>query len=170
MLTPSSTSFPSERVEVVEVRVEECRHRPLIHFDELFVRFRFDKVDAMDVPAELYDRKVLVSAVVEAAPRSWTQADRIGSTVFIYKGSVLLHLTFNDADDPNAVMHEAFRKAMGLLNDPFEAAATLYGIKHNADVHIEHKLRINANDFFGTNKLGHLLQRKSLPPFFQFDK
>lgn len=171
MLMQSSTSFPSDqRFTLLEVRVDTLPVRAGCFEDQVFVRFRLTEVESMDVFDAVYDKKLAVQAVIEAAPRSWTQADRIGTTVYLCKGMVVLGVDMSDAPDPQGVVEQAVHFATAQLNDPLETAATLYGIRNNLDVFIEHKLRPDRGTL-AQAKLSHLLnKRKPSPPFFKFTK
>lgn len=168
---PSSTSSPSDnaRLKLLEMHVEKnARHvRPATR-DNIFVRFQLRQVERVTRP-ELWDCQLLLSAYIEAAPKSWiTDGDRIGSTWTTHNAVVRIGVDIDGHDDPDQLMREAIAMGCRELNDPMEVAATLYGIEHNEDVHIEHKLRPGHSDI---PAMGHLLQRKKpSPPFSMFPK
>ncbi len=168
---PSSTSFPFEdRVKVLEIDVrEQAPRRNFVTGDnQLFVRMRLNQAEAMNSLARMYDREydreIVVSALVEVAPKSWTQADRIGSTWYSHKGFARVGIDTLPGDVDNEMLAQhAVRKAVDALQQPLETAVTLYGIAHNVDVHIEHGLRVGHNAV----SLSHLLMKPLPFPSFK---
>ena len=106
-----------------------------------FARFMFLEAGIIKSVTTWHD-SLRVACYAELAPKSWMDADRIGSTFRI--GSIGADVLFNRelilADDP-PTMEDALWFACKELQPMLESLTTLKGIENNIDIVVEHGLR-----------------------------
>jgi hypothetical protein len=85
--------------------------------------------------------KIGVAGYVELAERSWLDPDKIGSSTRIgtFSACALLNISTLYADETN--FEDALWFACRELNPMLETFTTLFGIKNDIDIVVEHGLR-----------------------------
>jgi hypothetical protein len=133
----SSTSSPF-KLEGLQVREND---RFVLANKPHFARFIFSDVQR-NVSVLSWHDTLMVAGTIELASTSWMNPDKIGSTIRI--GSFGARVEF-DIGTVLAEEEPSYEAALWFackeLNPMLESYTTLFGIKHNIDITVEHGLR-----------------------------
>lgn len=136
------TSSASSPFKLCDVQVRENERVVMTKSGEAHARFVLTHVDKQASVKSWHD-VLLVAGTVEIAPRSWLDnPDRIGTSWRI--GTVGARVEFNIAsifDEHTSTYEDALWFACKELNPMLESFTTLFGIKHNLDIVVDHGLR-----------------------------
>lgn len=139
---PSMTSSASSPFKLCDVQVRENERVVWSNGPTHHARFVLSHVDKQASVRSWHD-VLLVAGTVEIAPRSWLDdPDKIGSSSRI--GSVGARVEFNIASvltEHTSTYEDALWFACKELNPMLESFTTLFGIKHNIDIVVDHGLR-----------------------------
>lgn len=106
-----------------------------------FARFIFSDVQRNASVLSWHDT-LMVAGTIELANTSWMNPDKIGSTVRIGSFGARVEFDISTVLDPKEPTYEdALWFACKELNPMLESYTTLFGIKHNIDITVEHGLR-----------------------------
>lgn len=135
----SSASFP---FKLNAVKVKDNERVALRTEGTHYARFLVTRAETVASPASWHDvLNVLCS--VELAHYSWlNDSDKISSPVSI--GSISARIHFDSTmlfDDEMPTFEDALVFACKEINPMLESFTTLFGIKHNIDIAVEHGLR-----------------------------
>jgi hypothetical protein len=133
----SSTSSPF-KLEGLQVREND---RFVLANKPHFARFVFSDVQR-NVSVLSWHDTLMVAGTIELANSSWMNPDKIGSTIRI--GSFGARVEF-DIGTVLAEEEPSYEAALWFackeLNPMLESYTTLFGIKHDIDITVEHGLR-----------------------------
>lgn len=136
------TSSASSPFKLCDVQVRENERVVWSNGPTHHARFVLSHVDKQASVRSWHD-VLLVAGTVEIASRSWLDdPDKIGSSSRI--GTVGARVEFNIAsvfDEHTSTYEDALWFACKELNPMLESFTTLFGIKHNIDITVEHGLR-----------------------------
>lgn len=136
------TSSASSPFKLCDVQVRENERVVWSNGPTHHARFVLSHVDKQASVRSWHD-VLLVAGTVEIAPRSWLEhPDKIGSSSRI--GSVGARVEFDIAtvfDEHSHTYEDALWFACKELNPMLESFTTLFGIKHNIDITVDHGLR-----------------------------
>lgn len=136
------TSSASSPFKLCDVQVREAERVVMTKSGEAHARFVLTHVDKQASVKSWHD-VLLVAGTVEIAPRSWLDnPDRIGTSWRI--GSVGARVEFDIAavlTEHTSTYEDALWFACKELNPMLESFTTLFGIKHNLDIVVDHGLR-----------------------------
>lgn len=136
------TSSASSPFKLCDVQVRENERVVWSNGPTHHARFVLSHVDKQASVRSWHD-VLLVAGTVEIAPRSWLDdPDKIGSSSRI--GTVGARVEFNIAsvfDEHTSTYEDALWFACKELNPMLESFTTLFGIKHNIDIVVDHGLR-----------------------------
>lgn len=139
---PSMTSSASSPFKLCDVQVRENERVVWSNGPTHHARFVLSHVDKQASVRSWHD-VLLVAGTVEIASRSWlNNPDKIGSSSRI--GSVGARVEFDIAtvfDEHSHTYEDALWFACKELNPMLESFTTLFGIKHNIDIVVDHGLR-----------------------------
>lgn len=134
----SSTNSP---FKLGPLKVQENDRFVLKKEGDHFVRFIFVDV-ARRMSVTSWHDTLQVAGAVELAHTSWMDPDRIGSTMRIcaFSANVEFDISVLLANDEPRY-EDALWFACRELNPMLESYTTLFGIKHDTDITVEHRLR-----------------------------
>lgn len=136
------TSSASSLFKLCDVQVRENERVVWTNGSTHHARFVLSHVDKQASVRSWHD-VLLVAGTVELAHHSWMgSADRIGSSMRI--GSVGARVEFDIASvitEHTSTYEDALWFACKELNPMLESFTTLFGIKHNIDITVDHGLR-----------------------------
>lgn len=128
--------------KLVDVKVQENERVVMTSSGGAHARFMLTAVDTQASVLSWHD-VLRVAGTVEIAARSWLDnPDRVGTSWRI--GSVGARVEFNIApvfDEHSSTYEDALWFACKELNPMLESFTTLFGIKHNIDITVDHGLR-----------------------------
>lgn len=135
------TSSANSPFNLTNVQVRENK-RYVFKSGTHYARFLVTRAETIATVASWHDALNVLCAA-EVAPYSWlTDADKIGSSVSI--GSISARVEFDISTVLNEYgpnMQDALLFACKELNPMLESYTTLFGIKNNLDIVVEHGLR-----------------------------
>ena len=137
MISSASSPFKLTDVKVHEVGNKFFPREG----SQWYARCIFSKVDRTQ-STNLWQDSLGVAGVVEIATTPWIEADKIGSSQRILGITALVNFVpeiMLANDEPTYT--DALMFACREINPMLESATTLYGIKHNIDIRVEHGLR-----------------------------
>lgn len=136
------TSSASSPFKLCDVQVRENPRFVLKKDPQHYARFMLTAVDKQASVRSWHD-VLLVAGTVELAHHSWLgNPDKIGSSMRI--GAVGARVEFNIASvltEHTSTYEDALWFACKELNPMLESFTTLFGIKHDIDITVEHGLR-----------------------------
>ena len=139
---PSMTSSASFPFKLCDVQVRENERVVWSNGPTHHARFVLSHVDRQASVRSWHD-VLLVAGTVEITNKPWLEhPDRIGSSSRI--GSVGARVEFDIAtvfDEHSHTYEDALWFACKELNPMLESFTTLFGIKHNIDIVVDHGLR-----------------------------
>lgn len=134
----SSTSSP---FKLGPLKVQENDRFTLKKDGDHFVRFIFVDLQKRMSVLSWHDT-LQVAGTVELSHTSWMNPDKIGSIVRICAFSANVEFDISTVlEDQEPSYEDALWFACKELNPMLESYTTLFGIKHNIDVTVEHGLR-----------------------------
>jgi hypothetical protein len=135
----SSTSSP---FKLNGVKVRENERVVLDRVDTYYARFLVTRAETVASPASWHD-VLNILCVVEMSPSSWLSDTKpLLGPVGI--GSISARVHFDSTmlfDDEMLTFEDALIFACKEINPMLESFTTLFGIKHNIDIVVEHGLR-----------------------------
>jgi hypothetical protein len=136
------TSSASSPFKLTAVKVKETERLLSQRVGTHYARFLVTRAETVASPASWHDVLNILCAV-ELAPYSWLHdSDKIGSSIGI--GSISARVHFDSTmlfDDEMLTFEDALIFACKEINPMLESFTTLFGIKHNIDITVEHGLR-----------------------------
>lgn len=106
-----------------------------------FARFIFSDAQRHASVLSWHDT-LMVAGTIELSSTSWMSPDKIGSTIRIGSFGARVEFDISTVFDPKEPTYEdALWFACKELNPMLESYTTLFGIKHNIDITVEHGLR-----------------------------
>lgn len=135
------TSSASSPFKLGPLKVQENDRFVLKKNGDHFVRFIFSDVNRR-VSVKSWHDTLQVAGVIELSYTSWMDPDKVGSTMRICTFAAEVEFDIGvllSNDEPS--YEDALWFACKELNPMLESYATLFGIKHNIDVTVEHRLR-----------------------------
>jgi hypothetical protein len=133
----SSTNSPF-KLEGLQVREND---RLVYTSKPHFARFVFSDVQRNASVLSWHDT-LMVAGTIELANTSWMNPDKIGSTIRIGSFGARVEFDISMVFEPKEPSYEdALWFACKELNPMLESYTTLFGIKHNIDITVEHGLR-----------------------------
>jgi hypothetical protein len=139
----SSASSP---FKLTQVKVRETSNLAPRAGSQWYARFMFINVDKQRNLDTMLDLLGVVGTV-EIASAPWIEANKIGSTMRVLSIAATVDgVEFDDSIDYERVptYEDALWFACRELNPMLESATTLFGIKHDIDIRVEHTLRPTA--------------------------
>lgn len=135
----SSASFP---FKLCDVQVRENERVVMTKSGEAHARFVLTHTDKQASVRSWHD-VLLVAGAVEIAAHSWLDnPDRIGTSWRIGSVGARVELDISTVFDEHSHTYEdALWFACKELNPMLESFTTLFGIKHNIDIVVDHGLR-----------------------------
>jgi hypothetical protein len=135
MTSSTNSPFKLKGLQVHEI------NRRVLTIKPHFARFSFSDVQRSASVLSWHDT-LMVAGTIELADASWLNPDKIGSTVRI--GSFGARVEFDigvvlSEEEPS--YEAALWFACKELNPMLESYTTLFGIKHDIDITVEHGLR-----------------------------
>lgn len=136
------TSSASSPFKLCDVKVRENERVIWSNGPTHHARFVLTAVDKQASVRSWHD-VLLVAGTVEIAPRSWLDSpDRIGSSSRIGTLGARVEFDINSVlFDREPSYEDALWFACKELNPMLESFTTLFGIKHNIDIVVDHGLR-----------------------------
>lgn len=136
------TSSASSPFKLNAVKVKETERLLLQRVGTHYARFFVTRVETVASPASWHDVLNILCAV-ELAPYSWLHdSDKIGSSFRIGSFGARVEFDISMVFEPKEPSYEdALIFACKEINPMLESFTTLFGIKHNIDITVEHGLR-----------------------------
>lgn len=158
------TSSANSPFKLTAVKVKENERVGLRTEGTHYARFLVTRAETVASPASWHD-VLNILCNVELAPYSWlNDADKIGSSMSI--GSISARVYFDSTmlfDDEMLTFEDALIFACKEINPMLESFTTLFAIKHNIDITVEHGLRPT------TQLLRNLVQSAPKPGHLKFN-